>query len=181
MEDNKKWTVIETEYVMRNTWLTVRRDHIRQPSGVEIKDYWVLEYPEWGNVIAITTDGRMVMERQYRHAMGRTAFEICAGCAEPGEDPLAAAKRELREETGYTGGEWRKIMTISPNGTSMTNMTHCFVALGVVEGRSQPEVTEDIDVMLMTPDEVLGLLGKGEIVQATMAAPLWRFFFERKV
>lgn len=178
MEDDKKWQVLHSEYVMRNPWLTVRRDHIRQPSGVEIPDYWVLEYPEWVNVIALTADGRMVVERQYRHAMGGTAYEICAGCAEKGEGPLAAAKRELQEETGYTGGEWTEIMTISPNGTSMTNMTHCFVARGVTPGPAHLEATEDIDVSLMSPDEVLGLLKSGQIVQATMAAPLWKFFYE---
>lgn len=178
MIDDKKWEVLDSEYVLRNPWLTVRRDHIRQPSGVEIKDYWVLEYPEWVNVIAITADGQMVMERQYRHAMGWTAYEICAGCAEKGESPLDAAKRELQEETGYTGGEWSKLMTISPNGTSMTNMTHCFVARGVVAGTRHQEVMEDIDVSLMAPRQVCELLRDGQIVQATMVAPLWRFFCE---
>lgn len=178
--DPKRWEILESEYVLRNPWLTVRRDHIRQPSGVEIGDYWVLEYPEWVNVIALTQDGSMVMERQYRHAMGWTAYEICAGCAEKGEDPLEAAQRELREETGYTGGEWSKIMTISPNGTSMNNMTHCYLAVGVVPGPQELEPTEDIDVLLMSPSEVMRLLSDGQIVQATMVAPLWKYFFNAR-
>lgn len=179
--DDKRWTILESEYKMREKWLTVRRDWVRQPSGVEIRDYWVLEYPEWVNVIAITRDGRFVMERQYRHAMGGTAYEICAGTAEEGEGPLEAAKRELSEETGYEGGEWEEIMTTSPNGTSMTNMTHSYVARGVECRReAHREATEDIEVYLMDESEVRGLLERGEIVQATMVAPLWRYFCERE-
>lgn len=179
-DDPKKWTILESEYRIREKWLTVRRDKIRQPSGVEIEDYWVLEYPEWVNVIAITKDGRHVMERQYRHAMGWTAYEICAGTAEAGEDPLTAAKRELSEETGYEGGEWEEIMTTSPNGTSMTNMTHSYIARGVEKRvEAHQEKTEDIDVMLMEESEVRHLLETQQIVQATMAAPLWKYFCEK--
>lgn len=180
-KDPKRWTVLSSEYAMRNPWLTVRRDHIRQPSGAEITDYWVLEYPEWVNVIAITADGRHVMERQYRHAIGWTAYEICAGCAESGETPIEAARRELMEETGYAGGAWEEILTISPNGTSMTNMTHCFVARGVERaGDARQEPTEDIDVTLMDEEAVRKLLEDQQIVQATMVAPLWKYFAQKR-
>ena len=179
--DPKRWTILRSDYVLREPWLTVRRDHVRQPNGVEIPDYWVLEYPEWVNVIAITTDGKFVMERQYRHAMGFTAYEICAGTAERGEAPLEAARRELSEETGYEGGEWEKFVTTSPNGTSMTNMTHTYIARNVARTRdAHQEPTEDIDVVLMDEEEVLHLLATQQIVQATMVAPLWKFFYERK-
>ncbi len=174
-KDPKRWEILNSEYVMRNKWLTVRRDHIRQPTGVEIPDYWVLEYPDWVNVIAETEDGLFVIERQYRHAVGRTDYEICAGCVEPGETPLEAAQRELREETGFTGGEWRKLMTISPNGTSMNNMCHCFYAKGVVPGPANREPTEDIEVFLAELIDVGNLLRGGQITQATMLAPLWFF------
>lgn len=178
--DDKRWELLRSDYVLRNPWLTVRRDHIRQPSGVEIPDYWVLEYPEWVNVIAVTTDGRWVMERQYRHAMGWTAWEIPAGCVDGAETPLQAAQRELSEETGYCGGTWSEFMTISPNGTSMTNMTHCFLAVGVEPGEAHREPTEDIEVHLLAEDDVLKLLRENQIVQATMAAPLWKWFAERR-
>ena len=77
-KDPKRWTIVGSQYVLREPWLTVRRDHVRQPSGVEIPDYWVLEYPEWVNVIAITADGRSVMERPYRFFKQKTAYEILA-------------------------------------------------------------------------------------------------------
>ena len=71
------WEVIESEYLFREPWLTARREHVKLPTGAEIQDFYVLEYPEFCNVIAITKEGKFLMERQYRHAMGFTAYEIC--------------------------------------------------------------------------------------------------------
>lgn len=176
-KDDKRWEVLRSEYVVRDKHLTVRRDHIRQPGGTEIPGYWVLEYPEWVNVIALTHDGLHVMERQYRHGLGSTHYEICAGCVDEGETPLAAARRELWEETGYGGGTWEEILTVAPNSSAMTNKTHCFVARGVEKiDEAHREPTEDIDVELKTEAEVFDMLMGQRIVQACMAAPLWKYF-----
>lgn len=178
--DDKKWEILESEYLIRRPWLTARRDHVRLPDGVENKEYYVLEYPDWVNVIAITVDGKFVMERQYRHGLQWTGYEICAGVCESGENPLEAAKRELWEETGFGGGEWKLQMTISANTSTMTNLCHCFVATGVERISEQHlEVTEDISVHLLTVDEVRNLLVGNEIRQALMAAPLWKYFAEQ--
>ena len=69
---NKTWKVLDTEYLIKRPWLTARRDHLLLPDGREIPESYVLEYPDWVNVIAITKDGYFVMERQYRHALGCT-------------------------------------------------------------------------------------------------------------
>lgn len=178
--DDKKWEILESEYLIRRPWLTARRDHVRLPDGVENKEYYVLEYPDWVNVIAITVDGKFVMERQYRHGLQWTGYEICAGVCESGENPLEAAKRELWEETGFGGGEWKLQMTISANTSTMTNLCHCFVATGVEQISEQHlEATEDISVHLLTVDEVRNLLVGNEIRQALMAAPLWKYFAEQ--
>lgn len=178
--DDKKWEILESEYLIRRPWLTARRDHVRLPDGVENKEYYVLEYPDWVNVIAITVDGKFVMERQYRHGLQWTGYEICAGVCESGENPLEAAKRELWEETGFGGGEWKLQMTISANTSTMTNLCHCFVATGVERISEQHlEATEDISVHLLTVDDVRNLLVGNEIRQALMAAPLWKYFAEQ--
>ena len=96
----EKWTTTDSRYIIKRPWLTARCDTMRMPDG-QIKDeFYVLEYPDWVNIIAITTDGKMVLVEQYRHGLDDIFMELCAGCVEPGEDPLAAAKRELAEETG---------------------------------------------------------------------------------
>lgn len=60
-----KWKVSRIDYLIKNSWLTVRRDHVRLPSGIEMDDYYVLEYPDWATIIAITDEGGFVMERQW--------------------------------------------------------------------------------------------------------------------
>ena len=102
-----KWRVLSKEELFRRPWLTVRRDKVELPDGRVHSEYYVLHYPTWVNVIAETDDGRLILERQYRHGLGIMSTEICAGVAEKGEEPLAAAKRELQEETGFGGGDFR--------------------------------------------------------------------------
>ena len=158
------------------------RDCVRLPNGVENDEYYVLEYPDWVNVIAITAEGKFLMERQYRHGLQWTGYEICAGVCEKGEEPLESAKRELYEETGYAGGEWKHFMTLSANTSTMNNVCHCFLAEGVKRISTQHlEPTEDISIHLLSTDEVRALLLNDEIRQALMAAPLWKLFAERKL
>ena len=105
-DDEKKWEVISSEYIIRRPWLTARKDSLRLPDGRINPEFYVLEYPDWVNVIAIDKQGRHVMVRQYRHGLGEMSTELCAGVMEEGETPEQAARRELAEETGYTGGPW---------------------------------------------------------------------------
>lgn len=92
---------------------------------------------------------------------------------------LAAAQRELAEETGYGGGQWQQLMVVAPNPATQNNLTYCFLATGVEPlGDQHLDPTEDLRVHLMTRREVLDLLRRGEIRQALMAAPLWRYFAE---
>ena len=94
-------------------------------------------------------------------------------------EPLAAAQRELYEETGYGGGRWEPYMVLSANPTSHNNLTHTFLATDVEPVSSQhPEATEDIRVHLFSFEEVHQLLVENKIVQALMAAPLWRYIAE---
>ena len=175
------WKIVESEYLFNRPWLTVRRDKVELPDGRTNDEFYVLEYPDWVNVIAITRDGEFVMERQYRHGIGLTCYEICAGVIEKGETPLDAAKRELLEETGYGNGQWKEIMTISGNSSTTNNYTHCFVATGVEKiGTQHLDHTEDISVHLLSHQEVEALLENNLISQALMAAPLWRYFCTQK-
>lgn len=88
---NRKWEVLHSEYLIQRPWLTARRDCVRLPNGVENDEYYVLEYPDWVNVIAITAEGKFLMERQYRHGLQWTGYEICAvqsQCFQPGVYPI---------------------------------------------------------------------------------------------
>lgn len=182
ISEDGKWKVISSEHLFNRPWLTVRRDCVELPNGQVNDEFYVLEYPDWVNVIAETEDGMYVMERQYRHGLGKTCFEIPAGVIEEGETPLEAAKRELMEETGYGDGEWMEIMTLSGNSSTTNNMSHCFLAKGVkpMQGQSLDR-TEDLQVVLLRKDEVKDLMINNQITQALMAAPLWKYFYEKDI
>ncbi len=182
INEDGKWKIIKSEYLFRRPWLTVRRDCVELPDGRQNPEFYVMEYPDWVNVIALTEDGKFVMERQYRHGLGKTCFEIPAGVIEKGETPLEAAKRELMEETGYGDGEWSKILTVSGNSSTTNNLSHCFVAKGVKKiGSQHLDSTEDLQIVLMDEAEVKDLMVNDQIRQSLMAAPLWKFFAENKM
>ena len=130
--DHRPWKVLNSEYLAHEPWFTVRREAVELPGGARIPSYYVLEYPDWVNVIACTDDGRFLLIDQYRHGLGRTSYEIVAGVRDPQDaTPLDAARRELYEETGYGGGEWKEYMVLSANPATHTNLTYTFLATGV--------------------------------------------------
>lgn len=180
-ENIKRWLILKSFYLLKTRWLTVRKDHVKMPSGTEIEDYYVLEYPDWINVIAITDDNKFLIERQYRHGTQSIDYELCAGTIEAGEQPLEAAKRELLEETGYAGGEWELFCVSTPNPSAMTNTNYSFLARGVkYTGARHLEKTEDIEIHLVSYDELKILVKNGDIKQGQMLAPLWKFIAENK-
>jgi len=136
---SRAWKVVKSEYLARKPWFTVRHERIELPDGRSIPDYYVFEYPDWVNVIAITKEGKFVFIDQYRHGLGETNYEIPAGVAEPDDaSMLAAAQRELAEETGYGGGEWRELLVVAPNPATQSNLTYCYLATGVERLRAPP-------------------------------------------
>lgn len=180
MSEQKKAKVLKSEYLFNRPWLTVRRESIELPNGNPVPEFYVLEYPEWVNTIAITRDKQFLFVRQYRHGIGQTLMELCAGVCDPDDaSPLAAAQRELLEETGYGRGVWRELMTVSANPSTQNNLTHCFLAEDVEPVSAQHlEATEDLTVHLLSSQEVRELLLQDRIKQALHAAPLWRYFAE---
>lgn len=178
-DDEMKWKTLGTEWIIERPWLSARRDCVQLPNGQVLNEYYVLHYPTWINVIAVTGDGQMVLERQYRHACGIVSTEIVAGCVEDGETPIEGARRELTEETGYTGGIWTELMTIAPNPSTMDNYCHCFLAEGVeLTSPRHLDATEDIEVILRSKRETFDMLRQGRFAQAMMVAPLWKYFME---
>ena len=180
--ENRKWEVLKSTPLLNlGPWLNVRQEEVLLPTGTIIPSWFVMEFPNWINVIAITKEGDFVMIDQYRHALGETHYELVAGVVDEGETPLQAAQRELSEETGFGGGNWQQFMMLSPNPTNHTNISYTFLATDV-ELISEPhqEPSEDIHIHVLTRQEVGQLLHDGEIIQALHAAPLWKYFAENK-
>jgi 8-oxo-dGTP pyrophosphatase MutT (NUDIX family) len=122
---------------------------------------------DWVNVLPLTTDGRAVLIRQHRFGVDAVTLEIPGGVVDAGEEPFAAARRELREETGYGGGTWRSLGVAHPNPAIQTNRVHMYVADGVVlEGPQHLDALEDITVELVPIDRVARLADEGTISHA---------------
>ena len=134
----KPWTVTASRYLLKDKWLAVRADQCQTARGVMVDPYYVLEYPDWVQVVAFDADSRILVTRQYRHAAGSVCLELPCGVVEKtDETPLAAAKRELMEETGCTSDHFEFVGQFSPNPATHTNTLHCFVAYDV--SRSQAD------------------------------------------
>jgi len=179
----EKWKVIHSEYLSKEPWFTARKDTVELPNGNQIPSYYILEYPEWVNVLAITKEGKFIFVKQYRHGLREVFFELCAGvCEKEDASPLESAKRELMEETGYGNGTWKEYTVLSANPSTMTNLTHCFLATDVEQVSAQQlEATEDLSVHLLSIEEVKELLATDQIKQSLMAAPLWKYIAEHKL
>jgi len=174
---SKNWEVLSSEYLVRKPWCTLRSDHVRIPNGAEIPNYYVLEYPDWINVIAITKDQEFLLIRQYRHGLQQYGYELPAGvCDDTDPSPLDTAKRELLEETGYGNGKWELFTVISAYPGTHSNLCHCFLAVEVEQIDTQHlEPTEDLEVIKLNLSEVKQLLLDDCIKQSMHAAPLWKY------
>ena len=181
-DDPKPWKVRKREYLSREFWYTVRVDEVELPTGKIIPKYWINEYRPWVNVVAVTPADEVVLIRQYRHGIESVYFEIPAGTTDPGETSLeGAARRELLEETGYGGGVWSPLITLSANPALTNNLTHTFLAEGVVPmEKVHEDPGEDVRVHLVPASAIESMLDEGEFIQALHTAPLMKYLLGRR-
>ncbi|MVN23507.1 NUDIX hydrolase [Mucilaginibacter arboris] len=162
-----KWETLSSEYIIKQPWATMRRDTCKMPDGRIVDDYYVLEYPDWANAVAITEDNEVLLVKQYRHAANEVLLEIPGGVIDAGEDPKTAMQRELLEETGYHFDDIEPISTMYPNPSTGTNICHAFLAKGgkLVQGQKLDE-HEEIIVEKVSIPELKELLAANKFGQA---------------
>jgi 8-oxo-dGTP pyrophosphatase MutT (NUDIX family) len=171
MADDLRWTTLSSRTLLERWWLRLRVDHVRLPTGAEMEEFHVMEYPDWALALALTDDGHAVMVQQYRYAIDRTTLEFAAGALNGGEDPLAAARRELLEETGYEAQTWERLGRLAVEPSRHTNHAHLFVARGASRvAEPVPDGTEDLRVHLVPAARLASLVEGGEIVHGIHAA-----------
>ncbi len=177
--DPERWELLESIYLHRRPWLTIRQDRVRLKSGRTIDDFYVQEFPAWVNVLAITEERDAVLIRQYRHGLGEVSWELPAGVLDEGESILDGAKRELLEETGYSGGVWTPLMELSANPAIQNNICYTFLAEGVSLSSSQQlDATEEITVHLMSLDRLREIVFEGGMIQALHTAPILKYLLQ---
>jgi ADP-ribose pyrophosphatase len=162
-----KWKVLETEYLWKEEWLTIRKDKCEMPNGKVIPSFYVNEYPEWVNAFALTEEGKVIMVKQYRHGIGEVGIELPGGVAEKGETMEEAVKRELLEETGYEFDSWEYLGKISANPSTTNNFMHMFLARnGKKTTKQKLDEHEELEVHLMDIEEVTKLVRENKMMQS---------------
>ena len=163
-----RWKKISSEYISKDIWGTVRKDICETAEGKIIDPYFVYEFPTWVTAVAITEEGKIVLERQYRYALDVTCYEIPGGCVDDTDKSLEdAIARELMEETGYRFTKYEYLGKTSSNPSTNNNWMHMFLATGGVYEREQElDHNEEIEVYLFSLEEVKKLLAENLIVQS---------------
>ena len=153
---DRKWEILSSEYVLESPWYRLRCDACRLPDGTVVRDYYVREHAGFSVTFALTPERQVVFTRQYKHGIGDFMLELPAGMLEPGEDPLACARRELEEETGYVAREFVQIAEFATDPTSSTGRFFLFIAQEAKpDGTAAPETTENLDTVLVPLGSVL--------------------------
>ena len=169
------WEPVSVEHIVRDEWIDFRKVRYRYPDGREFGPFYQYSRKSYSVIVPVLPDGRFLCVRQFRQGIGETTTEFPAGGieterAEYGrvtrEDALAAAKRELKEETGYESDEWTHLITIPSNATIADNYAHVFLARNCrkVSGL-RLDVTEDLEPVIVTKEEIETMISEGRFQQ----------------
>ncbi|HEY4196409.1 MAG TPA: NUDIX hydrolase [Mucilaginibacter sp.] len=174
MSKDLTWKICSSEYIHKGPWATLRSDKCEMPDGRIVEQYYVLEYSNWVNAVAITQDNKILMVRQYRHAAAIVSLEIPGGVIDGDESPEHAMRRELLEETGYQFDSMELLCTVYANPSTANNHTYCYLAKGGKKVQEQSlDEHEELVVEEYTIDEVKQLLVDNKIAQSLHCTGLY--------
>ncbi len=169
-----RWQKLASRDVVRDRWVRLRADRCELSPGQILDPFYVLEEHEWVHTVALDRDHRVLLVRQYRYPVDAFTWELPGGWVNPGEDVLAAAQRELIEETGATARRWRHVASPFPNPARQTNRVHAYVAEGTVVSRpTSLDASEAVESAFFSLPEVFGLIRDGSFSQANHIALLY--------
>lgn len=160
------WTRERSESLQETRIFELVREWARAPDGA-VQDFYVLDMPDWVQIVPLLPDGRFLMVEQFRHGTRRVTLEFPAGIVEPGETPVECAVRELEEETGYLAGSAEVVGRVDPNAAIQTNELFIVVLRDCrPAGERDPDPRERIRPRIVDPDDVDGLIERGEFRDA---------------
>jgi 8-oxo-dGTP pyrophosphatase MutT (NUDIX family) len=171
----KTWPKLGTRLGDSMILFRPRWDTLKSPRTEQVMERLVLETPDWVNVVALTDERKLVCVRQFRFGTGAVTLEIPGGVVSPREPHELAARRELREETGFTSERWTYLGSVEPNPAFLDNLCHHWLAEGVRRTHDlELDSGEDIVVVELELDEVRARIAAGEIRHSLVVTALSR-------
>ena len=171
----EKWKVLSSRYVLERWWLKVREDHVLLPSGKEIPEFHVLEYPDWTMMLGLNESGKLILVEQYRHGSGRLSLEFPSGMLEIGEKPEHGAKREFEEETGYQATTVAPIGRLVEDPSRHNNVAHAFFCERATKtGTLHLDETENLQLVCLSVDQVEQAIQSGRMVHGLHIGTFYR-------
>jgi 8-oxo-dGTP pyrophosphatase MutT (NUDIX family) len=169
-----RWSVKSSRHIYRDRWISLRADDCITPDGIEVSPYYVLEYPDVVLVLALTNDHEVVLVRQYRHGLRVTTTELPGGIIDEEDcDVMAAAARELAEETGYVCEHLHLVGKLASDAAHRNNRFHIVLGLNARPLLiAKPDASEKLEVELIHYREAAQMCHSGEIEQAQAVAAL---------
>jgi 8-oxo-dGTP pyrophosphatase MutT (NUDIX family) len=173
LAEGEAWERLDSERLLETAYFALRSDKLRLPGGAVKDPYYVVERPDAAIIFPLTAEGDVVLVRQYRPPLERMELGLPAGLVEKGEEPEAAARRELVEETGYSGGEWEPLGSLASSPSLKDNWAYLFLARGVEEtGPPDPDEHELVETVKVPVEDLRGLIRAGEIVSSSGVAAI---------
>jgi 8-oxo-dGTP pyrophosphatase MutT (NUDIX family) len=173
------WRRVSRRVAYDNPWIQILHDDVVRPDG-KPGIYGVVHFRHLAiGVVPLDADDRVLLVGQYRYTMDHYSWEIPEGGGDLDEEPEAAARRELVEETGYSGGEWRELCRAELSNSVTDEVTVLFVASGLEAGTATPEGTEQLQLRWVPFDEVMAMMRRGEIADAMTILAIQQLALER--
>ncbi|MGQ9843786.1 MAG: NUDIX hydrolase [Spirochaetota bacterium] len=172
-----KWHIKKRDTVNKQRIFSIEKLLCYHPTKKINHDFYILNNPDWVNIVTIDTDGNIVLVKQHRLGTNDYTIETVAGLIDPGEDPLTSAHRELLEETGYRAQEIVFLKKLAANPAIMNNYIYFYCALNAHKvGQQSLDLAEDIEIMTLTPQQVLEYIQDGTINHSIIVTALLLYF-----
>jgi 8-oxo-dGTP pyrophosphatase MutT (NUDIX family) len=177
---NGPWQIQKTENKYRDEFLSLCVDEVIKPDG-NPGTYATVQLKEGVAVLALDDDGKVYLTRQFRYAIGCESIEVISGGIDEGEDPLAAARREAREELGVEGEDWRPLQSFHLETSMIKGPVHLYVVKALHCTDTDPDDTEDIKGFRVPMEEAVQMVLRGEITHGPSCVLILKAFMSREV
>ena len=177
--ESNPWERVSRRVAYENPWIEILHDDVVRPDG-KPGIYGVVHFRHLAiGVVPLDASDRVLLVGQFRYTMNHYSWEIPEGGGDFDEFPEAAARRELAEETGYVGGEWRELCRAELSNSVSDEVTILFAASGLEAGPASPEGTEQLQLRWVAFDEVMTMIARGEIADAMTILAMQQLALER--